>query len=158
MLKTGGRTKAESPLSLARSRETRTEMTEKEKMAADRLLRRPRSKKYMEMMGNLDAGGHARNSEQVEAILDGVRREFPEVNMDGILLGFVSKCYLGGAYEVHSLDAAGGIVRHYERGQPLPGGMEKARSIAIGGGYEFIEVYSDCCRAVDASGNVSVIK
>ena len=51
----------------------------------------------------------------------------------------------------------GEIIEHYKSGQSLPGGLEKARSIAMRGGYEFIEVYSDCCRAVSSNGSVSVI-
>lgn len=55
------------------------------------------------------------------------------------------------------LDAAGQIIEHYKQGEPLPGGLEKARGIAMHGGYEFIEVYSNCCRAISANGSVSVI-
>ena len=79
------------------------------------------------------------------------------MEIDGILLGLVSKCYLGKPYEVHILDMANQIIEHYKIGQPLPGGLEKARSIALRGGYEFIEVYIDCCRAVSSNGTVSVI-
>jgi hypothetical protein len=39
----------------------------------------------------------------------------------------------------------------------MPGGLEKARGIAMRGGYEFIEVYADCCRCVSSNGSVSVI-
>ena len=84
-------------------------------------------------------------------------REFPEVELSGVLLGFVSICYLGKPYEVHTLDMSGQIIEHYQSGQMLPNGMEKARSIALRGGYDFIEVYIDCCRAVSSSGAVSVI-
>lgn len=50
----------------------------------------------------------------------------------------------------------GEIIEHYERGKSLPAGLEKARNIAITGNFEFIEVYTDCCRAVDSSGRISV--
>ncbi|MCL2664468.1 MAG: hypothetical protein FWE82_02545 [Defluviitaleaceae bacterium] len=135
-----------------------TETNEESMMKLDRLLRRPRSKAYMEAMTKLDAGGKANNREKVQELINIIRSEFPEVELAGYLLGYVSKCYLGNPYEVHILDANGEIVEHYQKGKPLPGGLEKARSIAIRGGYDFIEVYSDCCRAVSSNGSVSVIK
>ena len=70
---------------------------------------------------------------------------------------WMAVCYLGKPYEVHTLDVTGGIIEHYQTGQILPNGMEKARSIALRGGYEFIEVYTDCCRAISSNGKVSVI-
>ena len=93
----------------------------------------------------------------MNAIIDAIRKEFPEVEISGMLLGYVSICYLGKPYEVHTLDMTGSIIEHYKAGQTLPGGLEKARSIAMRGGYEFIEVYVDCCRCVSSNGRVSVI-
>lgn len=52
---------------------------------------------------------------------------------------------------------AGEIIEHYKSGQTMPGELEKARSIAMRGGYAFIEVYVDCCRAISSTGVVSVI-
>ena len=127
------------------------------KMTVDRLLRRPRSKAYMDAMTKLDAGGHVHNRAKVNQIIETIKQEFPEVEITGIMLGIVSKCYLGNPYEVHTLDITGSIIEHYKIGHVLPGGLEKARSIAIRGGYEFIEVYVDCCRAVSSNGSVSVI-
>ncbi len=128
-----------------------------DKMRLDRLLRKQRSKEYMDAMRRLDAGGHVHNQDKVNEIIDTIREEFPEVEISGILLGCVAVCYLGKPYEVHTLDIAQGIVEHYKTGQALPGGLEKARGIAMRGGYDFIEVYVDCCRAVSANGTVSVI-
>ncbi len=133
------------------------ELSQQEKMKLDRILRRPRSKAYMEAMHKLDAGGHVHNADKVNVIIEVIRNEFPEIELQGILLGFVSICYLGKPYEVHTLDMTGSIIEHYKAGQPLPGGLEKARSMALRGGYDFIEVYVDCCRAVSSSGRVSVI-
>ena len=128
-----------------------------DKMKMDRLLRKPRSKAYMDAVHRLDAGGHVHNQNKVNGIIDAIREEFPEVELAGVMLGIVSQCYLGKPYEVHTLDLGGGIIEHYKSGQPLPDGLEKARSIAIRGGYDFVEVYSDCCRAVSSSGSVAVI-
>ncbi len=128
-----------------------------DKMKIDKLLRRSRSKKYMEIIQNLDAGGQTCNQNQIDKIIDEISREFPEIDIKGILLGFVAICYLGEPYEVHMLDITGKIIEHYQKGHALPNGLEKARSIALRGGYSFIEVYVDCCRAVSSNGMVSVI-
>ncbi len=158
MLRPTQQTHTDSVLSLRSNAAAKQELSEETKMKIDRLLRKPRSKKYMDIMRSLDAGGHVHNRKQTEDIINAIREEFPEVEIGGVLLGIVSKCYLGDDYEVHSLDAAGGIIEHFRQGQQMPGGMEKARSIAMRGGYEFIEVYVDCCRAVSSSGAVSVIR
>lgn len=128
-----------------------------DKMKLDRLLRQPRSRAYMDAVRQLDAGGHVHNQARVNEIMDVIRSELPEAALSGILLGYVAVCYLGKPYEVHTLDVTGGIIEHYQTGQILPNGMEKARSIALRGGYEFIEVYTDCCRAISSNGKVSVI-
>ena len=133
------------------------QLKQADKLKLDRLLRQPRSKAYMDAMQKLDSGGHTHNRNKVNEIIDAIQNEFPEVELAGILLGVVSKCYLGAPYEVHTLDITGVIIEHYKAGKALPGGMEKARAIAIRGGYEFIEVYFDCCRAVSSNGTVSVI-
>lgn len=138
---------------------TQNKQTSKlDQMTIDRLLRKPRSKAYMDAIHKLDAGGHVHNKEKVDAIIDAIRQEFPEVEINGILLGYVAKCYLGKPYEVHTLDLSGQIIEHYKAGQPLPNGMEKARGLAMYGGYDFIEVYVDCLRAVSSDGTVSVVK
>lgn len=127
------------------------------KMMLDRLLRKNRSKEYMDALHKLDSGGHVHNENKVNEIINTIKREFPEVELSGILLGYVAICYLGKPYEVHTLDITGGIIEHYKAGHTLPGGLEKARNIAMRGGYDFIEVYVDCCRAISANGSVSVI-
>lgn len=150
-------TKTESILSTTQQRKSNQQTKQMSKMEMDRLLRKTRSKEYMDAMHKLDAGGHVHNQAKVNEIIDVIRQEFPEVQLAGILLGFVSICYLGRPYEVHVLDITGGIIEHYVSGQPMPGGLEKARAIAMRGGYEFIEVYADCCRCVSSNGSVSVI-
>ena len=151
-------TNTDSILSLTSNSATKQEVSEETKMKIDRVLRKQRSKRYMDMMRHLDAGGHVHNRKQTDDIINAIQEEFPELKISGVLLGIVSKCYLGENYEVHSLDATGSIIEHFRQGQQMSGGMEKARSLAIRGGYEFIEVYDDCCRAVSSNGSVSVIK
>lgn len=144
-------------LSGTQNQQQKQETQQMDKMKLDRLLRKPRSKSYMDALHKLDAGGHTHNQNKVNEIIDAIRNEFPEIEISGILLGFVSICYLGEPYEVHTLDVTGGIIEHYKTGQTLPDGLEKARGIAMRGGYDFIEVYIDCCRAVSPNGTVSVI-
>lgn len=144
-------------LSAVKKQELKQETQKMDKMKLDRLLRKARSKEYINALHKLDAGGHVHNQNKVKEIMDSIRNEFPEVEISGILLGLVSKCYLGKPYEVHTLDTANQIIEHYKSGQPLPSGLEKARSIALRGGYDFIEVYTDCCRAIGTDGTVSVI-
>lgn len=144
-------------LSAAQDLQSTQHIQQMDKMKLDRLLRKTRSKEYMDAIHKLDAGGHVHNQQIVNQIINTIRNEFPEVEISGILLGFVSICYLGKPYEVHTLDMTGQIIEHYQIGQSLPGGLEKARSLALRGGYDFIEVYVDCCRCVSGNGTVSVV-
>lgn len=150
-------TQTGSVLSATQQQTNKQQTQQIDKMKLDRLLRKTRSKEYMEALHKLDAGGHVHNQHKVNEIIDTIRNEFPEIELSGILLGYVSICYLGKPYEVHTLDMTGQIIEHYKAGQTLPGGLEKARSIALRGGYDFIEVYVDCCRCISANGSVSVI-
>jgi hypothetical protein len=132
---------------------------EEQQMQMARLLKKQRSKEYMEAIHKLDAGGHTMSAAQREAIIAAIRAEFPEVlDLAGVLIGIVAKCYLGDPYEVHTITIIGNIIEHYKRGQALPDGMERARSLAARGGYEFVEVYTDVCRAVSSDGSVSVVQ
>ncbi len=144
-------------LSATQNKQQIQQSQQMDKMKMDRLLRKTRSKEYMEAMHKLDVGGHVHNQHKVNEIIDAIRNEFPDLEISGIMLGIVSICYLGKPYEVHTLDITGQIIEHYKNGYVLPGGLEKARSIAMRGGYDFIEVYVDCCRAVSSNGSVSVI-
>ena len=97
--------------------------TQLNSMQIDRLLRKKRSKKYMEAVHHLDAGGHVNNRQKIDEIIATVKNEFPEVELSGIFLGIVSICYLGKPYEVHTLDMTGNIITHYKAGEMLPEGM-----------------------------------
>ncbi len=150
-------TQTNNVLSVTGNQKQNNQNQQMNKMKIDKLLRQKRSKEYMDALHKLDVGGHVHNQNKVDEITNAIKREFPEVEISGILLGYVSICYLGKPYEVHTLDIASGIIEHYKSGETLPNGMEKARGIALHGGYEFIEVYVDCCRAVSSNGTVSVI-
>jgi len=157
LLKTPQQTKTEPTLSLTTTPASKKEMSANDKLRLDKLLRKPRSKNYVESIKRLDVGGRVHNEQKTNEIIDALRQEFPEIEIQGILLGIVDKCYLGQPFEVHTLDVAGCIIEHFEQGRAMPFGLEKARSIAMCGSYEFIEVYVDCCRAISADGTVAVI-
>lgn len=127
-------------------------------MQIERVLNKKRSQKYIDAMKRLDAGGHMHNREQVQAIIDIIREELPEIEIDMGPIGIVSKCYLGAPYEVHTLDVTGSIIEHYETYRSMPSGLEKARVLARSGQYEFIEVYTHALRAVSSNGSVAVLK
>lgn len=140
------------------SRQTQKQGTKLNQMQIDRILNRKRSKAYMDAVSRLDAGGHMHNETLVREIIDAIRDEMPEIEIDMGPIGIVSKCYLGAPYEVHTIDVAGGIIEHYEKGRPLPSGMERARKLAASEFYVFIEVYHTSLRAVKKDGTVAVIK
>lgn len=150
--------KTDTILSATQKQTNHQQTKQMDQMKLDRLLRKSRSKEYMAIMQSLDAGGHVHNKHKVDEIIHAIQNEFPEVEINGVMLGIVSKCYLGNPYEVHSLTIGGQIIEHYKAGQPLPAGMEKARGLAAQGTYSFIEVYVDCCRCVSSNGSVSVVK
>ncbi|MGM0112126.1 hypothetical protein [Enterococcus sp. DIV0187] len=124
----------------------------------NRLLRQKRSSDYLKALGQLDASGSSLSNHQFDKVVDTIKKEFPEIELGGLLIGYVAKCYLGQPYEVHTLSYDLQIVEHYEIGKILPNGMEKARSLACHGNYQFVEVYTDCCRAVSEDGVVAIIK
>lgn len=121
-------------------------------------LRQKRSTTYVEAMTQLDAGGHVHNKAATEALLDAMRAEFPDVQIDALPLGIIAKCFLGAPYEVHTLDVTGSIIRHFKGGESLPQGMEQARSLARSGHYAFIEVYPDKLIAVGVFGQTAIIE
>ncbi len=147
----------ESGLSLERKSKVNTTRHTMSKLEMDRLLRKPRSKEYMEAMRKLDIGSHVHNDAQKEEILNILRNEFPEIQLSGILLGILAKCYIGPEYDVHSIDMMGGIIHHYRHGEAMDPALVRARALAARGIYEFIEVYNDCCRCISADGSVAVI-
>lgn len=121
------------------------------------VLQRNRSKKYMEMMKKLDLSGHTQNQQLIKDIIEMAKQEMPELNLPSLLLGWVAKCYLGHPFDVHMLDAAQNIIKHFKHGEPMPEGLEKARGLAAYGQYEFIEVYSQFCLAICEDGSVVMV-
>ena len=132
--------------------------TQLNQMQIDRVLSRKRSKKYMDAVARLDAGGHMHNQNMVNAMIQIIREELPEIEIDMGPQGIVAKCFLGAPYEVHTLDVTGNIIEHYETYRRMPGLLERARGLAKSGNYAFIEVYANALRAVKEDGTVATIK
>ena len=120
-------------------------------------LRQRRSSKYMRAMTELDAGCHCQDPRAVEALIAAIQEELPEVTIEKLPIGIVSRCCLGEDYEVHTLDRTGGIIQHYRRRQSLPALLERARSLALHSEYLFVEVYVDSLVAVRSNGETAFI-
>ena len=146
---------AEQMLMQAPKQKTTTRLNQ---MQVERILNKKRSKEYMDAMKRLDAGGHMHNQHKVNALIEVIQQEMPEIEIDMGPIGIVSKCYLGAPYEVHSLDVNGSIIEHYETFRTMPDGLEKARQLAKSGHYAFIEVYHHALRAVKEDGTVATLK
>lgn len=121
-------------------------------------LRERRSPRYIDAVKRLDAGTHLANNAALQDLLQAISDEFPELGIERHPLGFVSRCYLGSPYVVHICDITGNIVEHFENWKVMPPLFERARTLALHNAYQFIEIYDDMLRAVDANGNVSVIE
>ncbi|SHF40048.1 hypothetical protein SAMN05444392_1215 [Seinonella peptonophila] len=121
-------------------------------------LRQNRSSAYVELCTGLDTGEKVLSEAKMSEILAGVDQEFADVEKQSLPIGIVSACYLGHPFEVHTLDLREEIIMHYKVSEPLPGGLERARTLALHPSYAFVEVYPDCLRVVDKEGEVSVIQ
>lgn len=121
-----------------------------------RLLRQNRKPAYMDALGKLDAGDARLDPEFAAKVVARIRKEFPAVQCLGSFLGILAQCHIDDTYDVHTLDWKEDILQHYHRGEALPEGLAKGRSLALYGGYAFVEVYTDCCRGVYPDGHVAV--
>lgn len=126
--------------------------------ALESRLRKKRSPSYVKSMAKLDTGGVTIDKTKVEDLIKEIEQEFADLPKSSHPIGIIAKCYLGHPYEVHSLDCIFNIIKHYEKGEALPNGMEEARSLAIHPMYEFIEIYTDHFLTVKVNGDVSVIR
>ncbi|MFL0165282.1 hypothetical protein [Candidatus Clostridium helianthi] len=128
------------------------------KTILEKRLRVKRSNEYMEAIKKLDVGGCEQCKKQFDNCVEAIRNEFKDIPENNLLVGLVAKCYLGQPYEVHTLDMSESILVHYKASESMPALIERARSLALHGGYEYIEVYTDCLCAVKRDGSVSMVK
>ena len=132
---------------------------QREGMLLRRALKKKRPASYMNQIRVLDAGNRALDQSAIERLLADITGNLGPLDPAlGVPSGIVAKCYLGGDYEVHTLNLADGIIEHYAAGHRLPGTLEDYRAPAINGAYEFIEVYSDFACAIRPNGAVTLIE
>lgn len=129
-----------------------------DKTMLERRLRNKRSSEYMEAISKLDVGGCEQCKKQFDDCVEAIRNEFKDIPQSDLLIGLVSKCHLGQPYDVHTIDMSGSILVHYKVSENMPPLIEKARSLALHGGYAYIEVYMDYLCAVKDDGSVSIVK
>lgn len=110
----------------------------------------PRSRRYLDSLSRLDAGTELTPADLRE-IVDGIREEFAR-RWAAFPVGFVSRCYLGHPFEVHTLMPDGGILEHYRLRQPMPGALESARKHSLSGLYLSVEVYENRLVCVRTDG------
>lgn len=120
-----------------------------------RLLTSARSARYAAAVAKLD-GSATLTEVQTARIVDDIHREFAE-KWAAFPAGIVGHCFLGAPFEVHTLTADGQIVEHYQVGEPLPGLLEKARSLARHDTYLAIEVYPDRMVCVRHDGTITIL-
>jgi hypothetical protein len=120
-------------------------------------LREKRSLTYVETFSRIDVAGYQSNKDALDSLLRTISNEFPELSIDQLPLGIVSKCYLGPPFEVHICDFNGEIIEHFETHRPMAAPFERARCLALHPSYAFIEIFKDTLRAVFLDGAVSVI-
>ena len=151
-------TKVKDSISILDIKSKNIEESKFDSMGLDRILKRNRSKKYLELIEKLDAGSCSHSNEYLESIIDDIKNEFYEIDISDFMIGIVSRCFLGDTYEVHILDLFAKIVKHYTKGEQMPPEFERVRSMTIHNNYLFIEIYNDACRAIGRDGSVSVVK
>lgn len=121
---------------------------------SDSILRRKRSKEYIESCKKLDATSCANLDTIKNEVINSIKSEFEDIDVSmPVMKGIVAKCYLGEDYEVHTLDLALSIVNHYRKHQALPNGLEQARNLANNVNYAFVEIYNDFLIAVSKNGD-----
>lgn len=127
--------------------------------SSDFIFRKKRSEKYINIIKSLDIASHNISQANIEEIINEIKRELPEVIIGDLPIGIVAKCYLGEAYEVHTLSFIGQeIITHYKSNEFLPQELEKARTLANNPHYAFVEVYKDKIIAVKEDGSTSIVK
>ena len=72
-------TQTNTILSATQNQQQKQQTQKMDKMKMDRLLRKTRSKEYMDAMHKLDAGGHVHKQHKVNEIIDTIRNEFPDL-------------------------------------------------------------------------------
>ena len=147
-----------SALSATQTRHNRTSATLKTDPAQiQMILRKRRSPKYLDAIKKLDAAGRTSNKQLADEIVQAIKDEFPDLDIENILLGCMAICHLDDPLEVHTIEIADPTIVHIPRHYPLGEFLDKARSLAIIPDYLCIEIYSHELRAISKTGSVAII-
>ncbi|MBO9586983.1 MAG: hypothetical protein J7574_22715 [Flavobacterium sp.] len=122
---------------------------------SDRDLLKKRSKKYLDLIAELDAKTLT-DTKGMEELIKAIQEEFGTADIASLPLGIVSKCFLGHPYEVHTLDLSGSqIIKHYKNTETMEPQFEKARSAAKHNAYAIVEIYNDKIILIREDGTAS---
>ena len=136
-----------------RRRTTDSLLSERQLAPAARNTARTRSSRYVALLAGLDVG--AGNESNLARFLEQLRAELAELSLPEQPVGWLAACRLGAPYDVHSLDSAGNIVRHYHGHEALPGLYARARTLAMHPAYLFVELYPNYMIGIRADGTAS---
>ena len=119
----------------------------------NKTLFKKRSENYFKLVNKLDEGV-INSTEQIQEIIDQIQKELGIPEIHQMPIGIMSKCFLGHPYEVHILDMAGNIIRHYKIGEKMEPLFEPYRRLAIHNAYATIEIYKDKVLLVKENGDI----
>lgn len=148
----------------------------------DRMLRKPRSRFYMDavdaidllsvedeeiierLLESMDEETAEEFSEMsTEELLEEIKASFQEefeslpIEIESVLYGVLAKCRIEGC-DCHVISTEGKIIDHFKEQQALPTELEKGRILL--GRYpqcKCVEVYSDCCRIISKDSSVQKV-
>ncbi|SFD12721.1 hypothetical protein [Flavobacterium phragmitis] len=122
---------------------------------SDRDVLKKRSKKYLDLITNLDAKTLS-DTKGMNELIKSIQEEFGTAELANLPLGIISKCFLGYPYEVHTLDLSGSqIIKHYKETETMEAQFEKARSVAKHNAYAMVEIYDDKIILIREDGTAS---
>jgi len=128
-----------------------------EQRVTDRELLVPRTKKYIDLIGKLDAETLVDTKGKEEFVKE-IQAELNKVGLQNLPLGILSRCYLGHPYEVHTFDIGiTEVVQHFKKGEAMDPIFERFRNLALHNAYLFIEVYTDKVVLVNSDGGTSIL-
>lgn len=141
------------------SAELRQEQKQERRFETDnilRILRRRRSKEYIQTVIKLDAGSAHICQDDIEEMLQVIRNEFPETEISNHLCGMMAICKLPGDFDVHTLDVSGERIIHYSP-RAFESPLDQARQLCRMPQYSFVEIYHHTLRAISDNGAVATI-
>lgn len=122
-----------------------------------RVLRKRRSAKYMEIMSKLDAGTGHISQHDIDEMIQAIRDEFPDIEIVNNYCGSMAICHLPGNFDVHTLNPSDSSITHFREGYGFEAPLDKCRNLCQMSEYLFVEVYTNQFRAISPNGAVANI-